>query len=79
MAALTAPGPRRSSLRSTRTRRAILADRVATAALWGIATLVVAILAGIILHFLLAALPAALLLSPRDEVEQSEPPDRHAP
>jgi len=37
-------------------RRVLLADRIATATLWGIGILVVAILGAIIVHFLLAAL-----------------------
>jgi phosphate transport system permease protein len=42
-------------LRNPSTRRALLADRIATAILWAIGVLVVAILAAIILHFLLAS------------------------
>jgi phosphate transport system permease protein len=39
------------------TRRALMADRVATAVLWAIAVLVVAILGAIIIHFMLVAAP----------------------
>lgn len=54
----------------TAMRRAILVDRIATGALWGIGILVVAILLAIIGHFLLAAVgtisPAFLFGDPSD-------------
>ena len=54
----------------TTMRRALLADRIATAVLWGIGILVVTILLAIIAHFLLAAIgtisPAFLFGDPSD-------------
>jgi phosphate transport system permease protein len=57
-------------LANSRTRRALLADRLATAVLWAIGIVVVAILGAIILHFVLAAAasftPGFLVSDPSD-------------
>ena len=52
---MTATMAGRRRLQNSRTRRALLADKAATAALWAIGILVMTILGAIILHFVLAA------------------------
>ncbi len=67
---MTAAPAGRRQLGSPGTRRALLADRAATAALWAIGVIVVAILGAIILHFVLAAAstfsPGFLVEDPSD-------------